>query len=247
MNKRFGLAVAAVLALGAGGAQAAPLLVDFNDRGAAAATQSGWNSFVFSGGTNDGVTTSTARTYGDIDVTVSRVGTGSHTLLDRDRGSTNPPAAGTFTQTNLMRDYINADNTTAGLGLQILIEGLEPNATYSGRIWSYDDGHYNLNTSANFKADWSVNGTQFANDISLSGPRPTANLDYSYGFTAIADGTGSIVIQGVRDAASVGNSVLINGFELDFVSSPVPEPTSVGLLGLGALRLLARRRSTRTA
>jgi hypothetical protein len=144
---------------------------------------------------------------------------------------------------DLYRDLIIADSASAGQGLVITVGGLTPGQQYSGRIWSYDHGQVH-NTTNTFLTDWSVNNVLVADDLKSDGPAPVDALDKSFTFMAVANGSGQLVIQGLRDSASTGNGVVINGLQLD----AVPEPASFGLAAMGALGLvMRRRRASRTA
>lgn len=251
MNSFAKSMLAAVVMLGAGTAHG-DLLVDFNDRGfnVISPTLSGWEGFALGPAgqtatpTYD-VTSPVERSFaGGIDVTVSRIVVSGSPVIRDNNYDPGPQNSGSFTQANMMRDFINASNTATGEGLNILVEGLIPNAQYEGRIWSYDPAHATLPANWNiFDADWYANGTQFANDVSLAGPLPTNNTDYSYAFSTVANANGEIVIRGLRDAASIGNPVLINGLQLTLV----PEPASTAIVGFGTLCLLGRRRASRQA
>jgi hypothetical protein len=233
--KALGTVCSLVVAIGAGVAHA-DLLVDFNDRASPAATQDGWEPFVLPGATNVDVTEPTTANFsGGITVTVSRIGNTTFVLRDEVRTLDNPESV---PQAQMLRDFVSArQNSTAvaGEGMNILVSGLTPNAQYDGRIWSWDPTQ--TLPASNFAADWSVNGTGVVDNWSLSRSAPTSNTDNSFAFSTVANASGQIVIQGVRDSASVGNPVLINGLQLTLV----PEPASLALIGLGAACVLTRR------
>lgn len=242
MNTRLGVVLSTAIALGAGTAHA-DISIDFNDRGFSviSPTLAGWEGFVLgpAGQTNTNITDPVTRTFGEIEVTLSLIaGAGSDAFIHDVLSADSPANSGDFTLFDMMRDSVHVKDSVAGEGLSILIKGLTPNAQYDGRIWSYDVAH--ANTPANwgiFAADWYANGVQFADDVNLAGPLPTTNTDYSHAFSVVANAQGEVVLQGLRDAASGGNPVLINGLQLTLV----PEPASVMLVGLGATCLLTRR------
>lgn len=208
-------------------AQAA-LILDFNggNPSGTGPSQSGWDGFTLPG----------PGSYSGVTVAASVVGTAQ--LQGRDRGVNNPPNSGSFTLSNMYRDFLIADNSTANGGVSLLIGGLTPNAQYDGRIWSYDYGQRDNATPSLFRADWFANGNQIANDWSFAGwGLPANDTVASFTFSAVANGSGQITIQGLRDAGSTGNSVSINGLQLTLV----PEPSSALLLVFGAVALVGRR------
>jgi hypothetical protein len=91
------------------------------------------------------------------------------------------------------------------------------------------------------------NFSVFDNNPTLSiNPTPEQGLSWNV-VTGTADGTGTVTFT-ETPSESTGTLVkeAINGFQLD-VSTSVPEPTSVGLLGLAGLGLLRRRGKGRTS
>ncbi len=210
------------------------LKIDFNDRGATGPgnTQDGFDEFVLAGSSGG------TQSYGAIDVTLSHPTGG--VLDDRRRGQ--PTNGGDFTQQELLRDLIFARGTTAANGLDVLIEGLEPDAQYEVTVWSYDDG----STSNARLSDWFANGTLMMDDYIFDGDAdPTSDLDYQFSFLANADTAGDLLVGG-RAAGGDDPNVFISALALSKVSEVVPEPSTFALaaLGLLGLGLIARRRKS---
>lgn len=225
LSPMLALAMAAcVIMSGAARADIAVLKVDFGDRiPAGAPVQSGFDVFVI-----DGTGTPTTRSFtGDIDVTVSDVGADA-TLDDRVRAT--PTNSGAFTESDLLRDFVFADNGLNGQGLDVLIQGLTPGGRYDGTVWSHDA---NVVGGVSRISDWSANGVLVKDDYELARGVPTSNADYQFGFSTRANGLGEILIE----ARQVGTnaSVILNALQLD----AVPEPGAVVLLAIGMTGLLA--------
>ncbi len=220
MNARLGMLLSVVVALGASSAHAAVLL-DFNGwSGSSGPTQSGWDGYTLGG---SGV-------YSEYTVAVTAIPTS--VLQGRDRGANNPPNGGSFTLSDMYRDFLYVDS---GNGVNIVISGLTANAQYSGRIWSYDYAQ-RATAASTFATDWSVNSVLVADNYSFAGwGLPTTDTIASFAFSTTANGAGQITIQGLR---VTGNGVGINGLQLDLV----PEPASAMLASLGGVCMLARRR-----
>ncbi len=207
------------------------LAIDFNDRSATEAstpgvTQAGFDEFLLASGAGG------VGTYGDIDVTLSSVGAS----LD-DRRRTTPTNGGDFTQQELLRDFVFSVGTTTDTGLDILVEGLEPEAIYEVTVWAFDT----LSTGDR-NALWYANGV-LAEDYSFNGSTlPTANDDYAFSFLAYANAAGDLLITGRRAESGTPPVVFINALRLTLV---VPEPSTI-LLSFATLMSLLLRRSRQT-
>ncbi len=212
------------------------LAIDFNDRGnsGAAYTQDGFQEYLLtdnSGGT---------QSYGSIDVTLSQANAG---ILD-DRHRNNPTDGGAFTQQELLRDFVfgAADPDAPDDGLDVLIEGLEPDARYEVTLWSFDDG-----SPDNRISDWFANGDLVMNDYVFNGNyAPLSDGVYQFRFLADADAQGDLLLAG-RESGGGSPNVFLNALALSRVR-PVPEPSTFALaiLGLAGLGLAVRRRRRRT-
>ncbi len=217
----------------------AVLAVDINDRGAAGpgSTQTGFDEFLIGGAEDNDITTSTTRNYGPYTVTIgssagSRVG---------DRRRDQPVDAGLFfTDGQLLRDFIFMRDDNANDSLDVLIEGLDANTEYKVTIWSFDDLSSNPRVS-----DWFANGNLVMDDYIFDGnavpPSPADNGVYSFDFVAMSNAAGEILISGVQ-AGSNNPGVFLNAFSISRASPVIPEPTTIGLLAIGAAGLTVCRR-----
>ena len=89
------------------------------------------------------------------------------------------------------------------------------------------------------------NATQIFRSVfdSSSGTNPAPELGLSWTvLPVVADAGGNLSFNVVKDNGS-GSKGYINGFQLDDLN--VPEPASVGLLGVGSLALMLRKRGRR--
>jgi len=204
------------------------LKIDFNDRAArgAANTQPGFEEFFLYGG---GTPQTQTMHYPGATVTVSGVGVN----LD-DRRRTQPVNGGAFDQQELLRDFIFAINPGAeDESMDILFEGLMPGLLHEVTIWSFDDGSPQTRTS-----DWFANGVLAFDDYTFNGTvDPTDNGMYSFSFLANADLDGNLLVTGTS-RTTFSHGLFLDAIEL----RAIPEPTTLALLGLGALALVRRRR-----
>ncbi|MCA9188880.1 MAG: lamin tail domain-containing protein, partial [Planctomycetales bacterium] len=193
------------------------LQVDFNDRGNATQTQDGFVSFVMNGsGIQSG---SVTRTYGALSVTVEDV---SGQGMD-DRLRVAPTNEGEFTEGELLQDFIFSRDRTGTSGIDVTVDGLTPNATYTFTVWSFDDGSAGLRVS-----DWSANGIVAANDYGFDGnavpPAPPSNNTYRFGVVVGADSQGRVVLQGRRDESNTDFAVFLNALRIETGDALNPPP-----------------------
>jgi len=202
-----------------------------NERGQdpATTTMPGFNSFLISSADGAGIQTNASTfSFGGIGLTLS----GPLGYDDRLRAT--PTNNGAFTDSLLLRDFVFSRDQTGTGGLDIGLTGLTPSLAYNVTIWSFDTG-----SVGNRVSDWSANGVLVRDNYSFNGSTlPTSNNDYRFGFTAVADNSGSLLIAGRRDPTSVTFGVFFNAIEL----TPVPEPSALGLLSLAALAAVVARR-----
>jgi len=152
---------------------------------------------------NAATTLSTTAAFGSQSVTIAPAGSiAAPTWSARKRAApvNNTVTPATFNQQALLQDFIfglySATNTTAGM--DITISGLTAGKEYAITLWSFD-----ASSSGTRVSDWSANGQPKVDNYTFDGRvPPTTNEQYQIYFTAIADGTGTILIQGRRDSTS---------------------------------------------
>ncbi|MEO5803776.1 MAG: beta-galactosidase, partial [Verrucomicrobiota bacterium] len=224
-RKIFCAVVMLVLFCGENQSALAQLRIDFNDRSGdlPVYTQESFDAFVIGAIGGSGVNqvgTNTLR-YGTITVSVwNDLGIG----LD-DRRRTAPSNTATFTNAQILQDFIFNENATAtNSGLSLRVQGLVSNQVYQFVLWSFDSG-----SLGNRVSDWYANGVLVRDNYSFNGAvLPTSNSDNRFSFSATADLNGEILIQGRRDSTSVdGNGAAATGVflnALEIASIPDQSP-----------------------
>ncbi len=191
----------------ASGSAGAVLSVDFNDR-STGVTAPGFSSFVL-----DSVGSATApqsgavtRVFGGCSVTLAPVG---GVALD-DRLRATPTNTAVFTQSELLRDFVFATDSTGNNGLDVEIAGLVPGRGYQVEIWSFDSGSAGARVS-----DWQVNSELVADDYTFNGSVPPAsNVQYRIACTVAADGAGILRIEARRESDSAGYGVFLDALRI---------------------------------
>lgn len=239
---------ASAILIGVAGVSAAPVLqLDINDRRSDVVdlTQSGFTPFLLDGADGSSQTTVTRTNLGgtDIDVTVTVVDTdappdNTNGAMD-DRIRSGPTNSGAFTFEEIYRDFIFVGGS-AGLtgGLDIDVSDLLPNTPYTVTIYSFDTVSNGLRT-----ADYTANGT-FLLTTAFDGTADDATGSLAsndqFAFTGIAttDAAGDLLISG-RATSETIPAVYLNAIEFEVI----PEPASLGLLSVGGLLALRRKRA----
>ncbi len=138
----------------------------------------------------------------------------------------NNAGGGLPTTNNLLRDYAYGFWGTA----TVTLSGLALNSSY--HLVAYSAG------------DQPGQGGIFSGQLSGS-TNPTQrtsyvlNDNYRQNLTASSDGSGDLTF---TVAPHADHFAILNGFQIADNASAIPEPASLGLLGMGALALLGRRR-----
>ena len=191
------------------GAGGTPILaLDFNDRAggstnpdASGDTQAGFT------GMNLG---QNGAAFGGVTVTFTAIG--GATLDDRDRAApvNNPPA---LTQAEIYDDFIFANGTFDGAGVEIRLQGLSPLTQYRVTLWSYD-----ASSLGGRGSDW----TEVAGGASVSieenytfdgAQLPSGDNDYTLAADLVTTASGELVLRGVRDGGT-SHGVFVNGLSI---------------------------------
>jgi hypothetical protein len=197
------------------------LAVDFNARIepealVPAATQNGFVEFVMDGVAGSRYFQATTRSFGQHVVTLSPAGPNP---ID-DRRRTVPVNGGFFSDEAVLRDFVFLDGREFGItpddGLNVRIEGLEPDAAYEVRLWAYDRSSINVRVS-----DWYANGQLAYKGYSYNGADvPGFNDDFSFSFFTTANADGELLLTGRTGAGSAAPdiSVFLNALEISKVT-----------------------------
>jgi hypothetical protein len=204
------------------GGNSIPILqLDFDDRTVvdAANTESGFTPFTLSnnGSAVDGIT-------------VSMTAIGGGFLDDRDR-STPVDNAPDFTEDQIYDDFIFANGTVDGVGIEILLAGLSSNVEYEVKLWSFDSG-----SSGTRVSNWSEvsdgNSETIETTYTFDGSQlPTSNDSNTMTALVTSSPTGELLLRGVRNGG-VSHGVFVNALQVslqgisDLVATDITGPMS---------------------
>ena len=194
------------------------LRLDFNDRSGnpLTDTQPGFTSFLINSNLSPVVpqTNATVRTYGAL--TVSLWGHGINPSYV-DYGRAEPTNQGAFTESLLLRDFVQSSSHLDNGGLNLLITGLASNQVYGVTIWSFDPVAGGRRVS-----DWYANEELMVDNYTFDGRvPPTSNASYRFTFYPRTDATGRLLIVARRDVTSVGTGgfpeygVFLNALQIE--------------------------------
>ncbi len=149
-------------------------------------------------------------THGGVTVTLSALG--GAFLDDRDRSTPrdNPPA---LTQDQLYDDFIFANGTFDGAGMQILVEGLAASTDYEVTLWVFDSGSVSGRVS-----DWiEVSGDATVvveSNYTFDGSRlPSGDQDNTITAVLTSSPNGTLQIEGRRNGG-VSHGVFLNALQI---------------------------------
>jgi len=211
----------------------------------AGTTQSGWEAVKFA-------QLAAGRTGGVCSVTINDT-LGSTAMTVKEWGfnvgaANNSGYVRTFTDNgsglyDMYRDGFQFSGTNTTGRMYISFAGLDNTKTYDVSFWVYDYGFPNnaTNNIYNYTTGSEVAmGTVILPGVNSSAAgRPTSGTQYSVSATGLStDGSGNLTFSFYGN----GQNEKLNGFE---VTQVVPEPATVGMLGLGAIVTLIIRRMKR--
>ena len=181
------------------------LQIDINDRDNPTNTQAGFESFVVNGSGTE--TAPVTRSFGDIDVTLFNAGVDPYD----DRMRATPINAGDFTEAALLQDFVFSRAESADGGIDVLVEGLVPDATYTLTAWSFDTGSNGLRVS-----NWTANGISAIDQYGFNGSAPPVDDEtYRFGVAVQADAAGEILLSGRYDELSSHFAVFLNALRIE--------------------------------
>jgi hypothetical protein len=186
-------------------------------------------------------------------VTISEPGTlsnyAANGLSSRDRGTPSGPfGAG---DNDMFQDFVFAgssgSNTQGTNYLQLQFTGLTPGGSYEIAAYSYanSSGHSEAWTAT---APYAPGG--YTNSGGFLAPSDEQVITWATGgatqapavFTVTADGTGSASLWTWGGSGVTGDSNSTASYIDGFQIAAVPEPATLGLVGIASMGLLARRR-----
>lgn len=137
----------------------------------------------------------------------------------------------------LYEDYYYHNSTENGVGITVSIAGVTPNTDYDVTLWSYDEDNIFSATPTAWGPTGTTTGTS-GSVVNFATPFPTTLTEYNTTIR-VRSTTGTLDIFGTTTGGSGGTR--INGFEMN----AVPEPSTLVLLGVGAVMIFGAHRAAR--
>ncbi|HEV7300722.1 MAG TPA: PEP-CTERM sorting domain-containing protein [Tepidisphaeraceae bacterium] len=236
MHKILLAAAVAVSSIGQSGYAAPFLNVEFGPGNSA--TESGFTNVTAAGGP---VVTSA----GNVTVALTNAPTGSQ----RDRGVLSD--SGAFTYADLYDDFVRSDGGNT-LTVALSGAGILPGTSYVVTLYGFDPQGTGSATGStvvsNVQGYKQTGGASFGTityavvNGNPGASAPTANEQYSI-TTTLNSGAGGLLSVDITPVSSTSGytSAILNAIQVSQVTM-VPEPTALGLLTVGGLAVLRRRR-----
>lgn len=181
------------------------------------------------------------KSYNGVKVTVTAVE--GATLAERNRTTgtmvtNNPP---TLTQAQIYNDFIFANSTADGAGLEVLLEGLTPNTKYDLTLWSFDP----QSTGDRF-ADWHETSSGVPIELQAGytfngSVLPAADEERTIKAQVTSSTQGTLLLRGMKSGGTA-LGVFLNGLRLTLPSQGEIRITDTRLVG-GKIRFTIEKAS----
>jgi hypothetical protein len=163
---------------------------------------------------------------------------GIYTVTVTGEGFYSSPATIDPSVAALYSDYYYHNSPVNGVGVALSISGVAANTDYDLTLWSYDgDQIFSATPTAWGPLSGSNTTGTSGSIVNFAIPTPTSLAEYATTIR-VTSTTTTLDIFGTTTAG--GGGTRLNGFELN----PVPEPSTVILVGIGVAMALVYRRTS---